>query len=582
MRWPATWLSAHKAPVWILIIATLFSVPSLFCGFMNDDFLHNLIITHRSPVPKVDDVSIYGQFSFVSGSQERINKIIDVGAFPWWTDTSVKIAFFRPLAEITHGLDYTLWPTSPLMMHIHNVLWYLVFLFFAHRCFKQLFDNAVVTASLALFLYALDGSNGITVGWIANRCAILATGAALASFWYYMRWQSGQSPFWIAPVLFLIALLCAEYAISLMAFLVSYAIFIDKHNLRERIISLLPFVLVLSAWAIFYRQEGFGTFDSGLYLDPVRQSSEYLTALPDRLIVFIQAQLDAVPLVGQPHTVESSRIQFGFILLVFILFLPTLKRSANARFFLTGAILSLLPVAAAYPEDRVLLFSGFGFMGALAELFMSWFDKSLRPNYPKFIAFFVGLFTWFLLIIHAIISPLTFIPTYQLPFISAQKLVEQPALALPFDEYISNKTAIFINPPLAMLGSYFSAVRMVNHLQIPENSYFLAPNQHDIRIERISLNSLRITPEGGFMQIDFDFYTRSTHKLFKVGDKLHLTAMDVEITRIGPNGEPLQAIFSFKVPLEDPSLVWIAWTPTGINKFDGSYQITHPKDFVEH
>ncbi|HET8705214.1 MAG TPA: hypothetical protein VFM46_02835, partial [Pseudomonadales bacterium] len=78
MRWPATWLNSPKAYLWILLLAALVSLPSLNCGWMNDDYLQNLIITGRSTVPEVKDASLFGQFSFVSGSEARISRIIDL------------------------------------------------------------------------------------------------------------------------------------------------------------------------------------------------------------------------------------------------------------------------------------------------------------------------------------------------------------------------------------------------------------------------------------------------------------------------------------------------------------------------
>ncbi|HET8704942.1 MAG TPA: hypothetical protein VFM46_01465, partial [Pseudomonadales bacterium] len=59
-----------------------------------------------------------------------------------------------------------------------------------------------------------------------------------------------------------------------------------------------------------------------------------------------------------------------------------------------------------------------------------------------------------------------------------------------------------------------------------------------------------------------------------------LNAMDVEITQVGPRGEPMQAIFRFPKPLEDPSLVWLQWVPEKFAPFTGKYKIVQPATFL--
>ena len=49
---------------------------------------------------------------------------METGAAPWWTLPTLRIAFFRPLAVLTHWADYRLWPDSGVLMHVHSIAWY--------------------------------------------------------------------------------------------------------------------------------------------------------------------------------------------------------------------------------------------------------------------------------------------------------------------------------------------------------------------------------------------------------------------------------------------------------------------------
>ena len=43
---------------------------------------------------------------------------------PWWCNANLKGAFWRPIASLTHWLDYALWPDSPTLMHAQSIAWY--------------------------------------------------------------------------------------------------------------------------------------------------------------------------------------------------------------------------------------------------------------------------------------------------------------------------------------------------------------------------------------------------------------------------------------------------------------------------
>jgi hypothetical protein len=53
-------------------------LPSLWTGLLVTDYYHKLLLTGASPIPPPHDYSLFGMFSFTSGSPERIQQIINL------------------------------------------------------------------------------------------------------------------------------------------------------------------------------------------------------------------------------------------------------------------------------------------------------------------------------------------------------------------------------------------------------------------------------------------------------------------------------------------------------------------------
>ena len=113
----------------VLIAAILLYTPFLFSGFFQDDYGFRLNFSpeayEKLNVPEEvilnSPVNLYG---FSSGGSTRFAFQLDKGSSPWWTSDQIKTNFFRPLSSLTLAFDYSLWPDTPLLMHIHSLLWF--------------------------------------------------------------------------------------------------------------------------------------------------------------------------------------------------------------------------------------------------------------------------------------------------------------------------------------------------------------------------------------------------------------------------------------------------------------------------
>jgi hypothetical protein len=110
-------LASPRFPWIAAAIAVVLFLPVLNVGFMMDDYVHRLL--HKDGiqvVPRPD----WDMFRFVGPDRAEYALARDRGEVPWWAPPDFKIAFFRPLAAMSHWLDYHYFPDSPAVMHAEN------------------------------------------------------------------------------------------------------------------------------------------------------------------------------------------------------------------------------------------------------------------------------------------------------------------------------------------------------------------------------------------------------------------------------------------------------------------------------
>lgn len=170
------WLEARGATAWIVGIALLLTSASLWGGLAADDYmqavvLRGLSLPHAMRGP-------FDIFRFADGDPKTSAALMDIGQFPWTANSHTQFAFLRPLAAATHVLDYALWPRSPALMHAQSLVWFAVALCAVAAVYRRFIQPHWV-AVLAFLLYAVDDTHGPTVGWLANRNAIIALALSL-------------------------------------------------------------------------------------------------------------------------------------------------------------------------------------------------------------------------------------------------------------------------------------------------------------------------------------------------------------------------------------------------------------------
>ncbi|MHC4946018.1 MAG: hypothetical protein ACYTG7_23655, partial [Planctomycetota bacterium] len=504
----------------------------------------------------------------------------------------LRLSFYRPLTGLTHWLDYTLWPESPWLMHLHSLVWLGAVVVAAAYFFRRMLIPAWI-AGLAALLFAIDDAHGWPAVWLANRNTLIGAFFGLLCLIAHDRWrrEGWKAGAFLAPPAFLLALLAKESAVAVGAYLFAYALFIDRDAWLRRLGSLVPCALIGVGWWVAYTQMGYGATGSGMYVDPLTDPLEFVKAVVHKAPLLLLGQWFGM---SDLHTVLSQQgvqimwvVAMGFLVVMAAALAPLILRNSLARFWTLGMILSLLPVCATVPSDRLLMFAGIGGMGLLAQFFAGLWEKAdwlpSRMGWRR-PARMLGVI---LVMVHLVLAPL--ILTQASGSIERfGSIMERAAASLPSDPELESQAQLMVNTPSYFLFAYASLIHGLDGLPYPESAMVLGSGIHAMEVYRQDEFTLRIKPEGGFLAMPGStppgeedkhplFDVRYIHQFFdllyrddepmQAGQRFELSYVTVEITQTTEAGRPLEAAFRFDRKLEDPFFRWLKWENGGYVAF---------------
>jgi hypothetical protein len=175
----------------VIGIALLLGATSLALDVTADDHFHALSLRSHPGLGGVARAP-WDLFAFAKDPATN-HALMEEGAFPWWTDPKLVIAFLRPLSSLSLWLDYALWPASPLCMHLHSLAWFAGLLAAVAALLRALAPSRGV-ANLALLIYGIDDARSMPVAWIAHRNALVALTPALLALYAHHRFRASSMP----------------------------------------------------------------------------------------------------------------------------------------------------------------------------------------------------------------------------------------------------------------------------------------------------------------------------------------------------------------------------------------------------
>lgn len=181
----------------------------------------------------------------------------------WMNDSSI-FKFYRPLPELTFGIDFWLWGTNPVGYHITNLLWHQLatvslFIFLRKLLLPHGKFEATLVALVSAALFASSPLNPEAIHWLVNRTDLICTVFIMLSLWSYTEALTTAKTNRMMPAALLsmvIALLCKESAIAIPPLTFALFVFLKADHftlgaLKKAARSTLPFWLLLAVYVTF-------------------------------------------------------------------------------------------------------------------------------------------------------------------------------------------------------------------------------------------------------------------------------------------------------------------------------------------
>jgi hypothetical protein len=564
--WLGARLGAPAIAWYAALLAVLLTAPSLASGLLLDDHVHHILFDDHLRLPGMPVSPIDG-FVFVSRDPALRAQLLDRAHGPWWSSPDLVLAFFRPLSSLSHCVDYRLFPGQPALMHAENLVWLAALVLAAGALYRRVMAS-VWAAGLATVLFAVDDAHGLPAGWVANRNGLMAAAFGAWALVAHERWRRGgwRAGAIVGPLLFVLGLLSAEAGLATAGYLVAHAIFLERGSWRRRALGLAPYAVLTVVYRIIHHRLGYGTHGSGLYVDPAADPVRFTLGAVERIPVLLLGQLgfpssDVAPLLVGPYRIAFALFAALFVAFVAWVLAPRLLRDPAARFWAAGMVLSVVPACATVPNDRLLLLPGLGAMALVAGLLHERWEPGISPQRRP--ARVLG-FVWIAL--HVVMAPLLLPLRAVVPKYLANT-IERQADSAPRDQGLRGKTLVMVNAPNVMVAMYVPIRIAVGEHPAPAYYRCLGSTFAAVTVSRPDARTLVLRPEGGYLASPMDGLVRSPDEPFHAGDVVRLSGLAIEVTRVTADGRPAEVTYRFEVPLEDPSLRWIAWQHTAFMAF---------------
>jgi len=409
----------------------------------------------------------------------------------------------------------------------------------------------------------------MSVGWIANRNAPVATCLAALALLLHLRWrQDGRRGSGALAVLaFAGGLLGGEMAVTAVAYLAAYALCLDADRPRGRLLSLAPYAVVLIAWKIAYDVLGYGAHGSHFYVDP-DHPLRFAGAVGSRLPLLLAAQLTPVPadlssFLGPGS--ETGHLVAALALLAAIgaASWRWLAGRPAARFAAIAMVLSAVPLCSAGASNRLLLPISIG-GGLLVAQFVTWVRERRQHRLPVGaparalgIAFVVS---------HLILSPLL-LPLRTLELGLYDRAYVQAARSLDRIDDCGDRTLVIVNGPDFFFTWWAPVFRFADGRSVPPRLRALGDAEGPVEVTRVDDRTLRLRAERGFAGHMLGPIVTDPDHPIGVGFTYVATDLTVVVLQLTADGRPRVIEARFGSPLEDDRRRFAVWTRDGFRPF---------------
>ena len=555
-------LLAHRAlPFAAAAVACALASPSLTSGLATDDYVQRAWVRALpGTAPGCLDL-----FHWASGSPVELGRARWVGLVPWWASPHLKLAFLRPLASATHCLDYRAWPSAIGWMHAENLLAYGLLVLAVAALYRAATPSRA-TAGLAALLFALNDAHGLTLGWIANRNALLATlfvaVAGLAGL-RALRPEGRARDSAFAALATLGALASSEVGIAAVVYLACLALFASGAPTSRRVRAVAPSVVAALGWVALRAALGYGTGSTSAYLGLAHASLATARELASRVVVLLSAAAfkwpdsDAWVRLGPTEGAAITAQAAIALALLALVLVPVLRARPVARAFALGTLAMSVGAAIAPPSDRLLLVLDVGVAAVLAEAVAWGCERVERRVGGSLQRALLASFVAAVLVLHVGVAAAR-MPARSRAIPDAAKLIRRASRDL-HPSGARDERAFVLRGPEAFACTFAIGLGYLEDGPRPRADLCLSAGPSPLVVRRHDAHTLALAPAGGFLDNPYNRVHRGPAERSRAGDRIDLDGVSAIVTRVDDAGQPMEALFHFSEPLDSASARWLVW-----------------------
>lgn len=547
--------SLERAPARVVWVAglTLF-LPTLFVGFAVDDYFHAAMLGDMRHFGARPDWDI---FHFLSGRDDDMGPV-QGAMLPWWGNAEARFRFFRPLVSMTHALDHRLWGRIAWAQHAHNLLWWAALLGAVTAFFRTLLQRTgpwpagALQIGLASLLFAVDDAHAWPVAWIANRNAVIG-GTFVALFcrqWLLWRLDGTTRALGLAAVAWLAAIGSGEMALGGLAFVFAWEMGWSESTPSAKLRAMAPALVAYSLYLVAYKWGGFGSHGSSLYVDPGDEPLRFAAlALRERLPMLLTGAFTPVPaeisfLLLEAPRLLSPVVGWAGAIVVLSLLLPLLREDRLSRTLFLAGSLAMIPMAATFPANRLLMVPGLFFAPVIVRLGLRAWARGRRA------------FAWTIAAVHGPLAALSALAMAGV-IAGAARLSEERILAAEYSGDPEARITILGSADF-LSATYLPMGRWFHRGELPAAVWLASLVPGDLEARRIDRHTLELwAPAPGFGATMWEGLFRDRFDQ-KVGDRALRGELEATVTEV-ERGQIRAVALRYALPLDDPKMSFLSW-----------------------